>query len=359
MLHASGTWQSYPAGSSGLAGGRVSAIAIDTAKGDRWFGTGAGASVLHASANWQTYDASNSGLASDLVSALAIDPTNGDRWFGTDHGASVLRSDGSWHLYDMSNSGLPENAVTAIAIDGTTGDRWFGTAGGASVLHVDGTWQTYNTANSGLASNDVAAIAIDPSAGNRWLATSGGASVMYGGPVYAITAGPAWINANSYSASYDFSTLVPLGTYSVTVAGAVGSDGIEIAPYSGVTFTVAYAGSITVHTPPPPPDVTARGNGSLTTIWAGWSDNDPSSPVDDYRYAIGTAPGGTDVASWTETAATSVTRSGLNLLAGEKYYVAVTARNGSGLWSTAGVSNDVIGGQATRLVYLPLIERSH
>lgn len=54
-------------------------------------------------------------------------------------------------------------------------------------------------------------------------------------------------------------------------------------------------------------------------------------------------------------AGASVSRSDLNLVQGQSYYVTVQARNTSGLWSVNGVSNRVIGGESR--VYLPAISR--
>ena len=156
---------------------------------------------------------------------------------------------------------------------------------------------------------------------------------------------PQWPSASQYRATYDFTTLVPRGAYSVTVSGARGMDGIEIAPYAGVTFTVDYAGYIADTTPPPPPTVTASVSGT-TTISGRWSANDPQSAITLYRYTIGTTPSGTDVVNWTNVGVTEVVRSELNLLAGQTYYVSVKARNEGGLWSEPGVSNGVVAGVA-------------
>jgi hypothetical protein len=56
-----------------------------------------------------------------------------------------------------------------------------------------------------------------------------------------------------------------------------------------------------------------------------------------------TDQGWTDVVPWTSTGTNnSVTRTGLNLTEGTIYYFTVKAKNGAGLWSTAGNSNGIL-----------------
>jgi hypothetical protein len=397
LLRPDATWQTYNAANSGLAHDGVSDCELDSA-GNVWFGTNGGASVLYANHTWQTFTTSNSGLASDVVQAVATD-ARGNRWFGTmGRGASVLRVDGTWHTYsplsgynnvwdimpdDTGNVwlGVWDGGLQVQRPDGTwdrympgsspildddgntlgmdaAGAVWVGTQFGVSVLRRDGSWLAYTPQNSGLATPVVNALAID-AANNRWFGRweVPGASVLWGGLDYPIVDSPRWLTPTEYQAAFDFTTLVPRDTFTVSVSGVRGSDGVEIAPYAGITFTVDYAGQVTVKTPPPAPIVTARGDGSLTTISGQWSAHDPNSTITGYRYAVGSTSGGTDVINWTDISSTQVVRSGLSLLVGQKYYVSAKARNAGGLWSTSGISNAVIAGQATRLVYLPLLRR--
>ena len=352
VLRVDGTWQTYTISHS------VVAIAVDTA-GNKWFGTDSGVSVLRVDGTWYTYNTSNSGLADDNVWALVTD-TEDSKWVGTEYGGiSVLHANGMWQTYNPSNSGLASNMVYAVAAD-AAGNKWFGTARGASVLHVDGTWQTYNISN-----NFIRAIAVD-AAGNKWFgtgwyyATDGeGVSMLGDGTDYIIINSPQWPTPNLYRAIYDFSTLIPRDVYSLIVSGAQGTDGIEIASYSGITFTVDYAGYISDQTQPPPPTVGAQSNGTTSTISARWSAHDPESSITLYQYAIGSTPGGAEVVNWTTIGVTEVVRSGLSLAKGQTYYVSVKARNEGGLWSEAGISNGVVAGQETRYsqVYLPLLFR--
>ncbi|MGD9641652.1 MAG: lectin like domain-containing protein [Elusimicrobiales bacterium] len=81
--------------------------------------------------------------------------------------------------------------------------------------------------------------------------------------------------------------------------------------------------------------------GSLTQLSANWpASADAESGISAYYYAIGTAPGGTNVAGWTSNGlALSVTRSGLSLTHGQTYYFSVKAMNGAGVFSAETRSN--------------------
>jgi hypothetical protein len=150
--------------------------------------------------------------------------------------------------------------------------------------------------------------------------------------------------------------------YSLTIASAIGTDGIEIAPNSDYSFTVDYAGSVTDQSPPTTPQVTARADGSLSQLTLRWVTSDAESAITTLRYAVGTTPGGTDVVNWTTVAAPSaradanaftIVRRGLRLLPGQVYFVSAQARNASGLWSASGLSNPVGGVD----IYVPFARR--
>jgi len=81
----------------------------------------------------------------------------------------------------------------------------------------------------------------------------------------------------------------------------------------------------------------------LTELHASWTSSDVDSGVAEYRYAIGTSSGGTDVVNWTSVGTdTAVTKTGLKLRAGTTYYFAVKAYNGQGLSSDVGISNGIV-----------------
>ena len=96
-------------------------------------------------------------------------------------------------------------------------------------------------------------------------------------------------------------------------------------------------------TPPSSPSVTDDG---AVQAWpeglhAWWSAVDPESGVVEYRYAIGTQPGATDVGDWEHTTATEVNVD-LELAEGQTYYFSVQARNAANLWSAIGVSDGIV-----------------
>lgn len=356
VLKREGTWQTYDSGNSQLAHDHITAIMVDAAE-NKWFGTdGGGVSVLHADGAWQVFNASNSGLAQDRVTAIERD-AGGNVWCSTDgYGVSVLRTDGLWRSYYTGGSHV-------MAIDGT-GNVWLGHAG-VVVLRADGSWQTYDTSNSGLALGGIRAIAADD-AGNIWFGTYhlnlGAVSVLYSARTHPITDGANWLAPTRYRATYDISTLVPRDTYVLSISEARGTDGIGIAPHSGVTFTVDYAGAIGDTTPPQAPIVTACAGGTMDTLYGSWSASDPESEITLYSFAIGTTPGGGQVVNWTNTTATSLSRTDLNLVPDQPYYLAVKARNEGGLWSVSGVPEGLYAGSNTcttnrSLVYLPLVLR--
>jgi len=333
-------WTIYDSANSGLPDEPVTSIGFDV-DGSIWFGTSGGGMVRFDGATWTTYDTSNSGLPDDYIMSLAVDH-DGVKWFGT-AGTDIVRFDGTtWSVYNYPTTGVPDIAVDR---DGT---KWFATVD-LGVIHFDGlTWTIFDTSNSSLPENQVSEIAIDIN-GSKWFGTSNnGIGILWDGREYPIIANPEWVDPTRYRASYDINALTPARGLLYHGAGCeVGADGIEIVPNAAYSFTVDYAGSIADTTSPNPPSVTAWGDGSTTTLATRWSASDPESAITLYRYAVGTTPGGTDVVNWTTVGVTEVVRSGLNLLAGQTYYVSVKARNEGGLWSEPGISNGVVAGTAT------------
>lgn len=116
---------------------------------------------------------------------------------------------------------------------------------------------------------------------------------------------------------------------------------------AGVWSPIGYSNGITVDaTPPTTPIVTDEGTSttSLTTLVASWSSTDLESGIAQYQYRITRdSINGTVIRGWTSTGnITSVTATGLNLMAGKKYYFGVRARNNAGLWSLAGYSDGIL-----------------
>ena len=176
---------------------------------------------------------------------------------------------------------------------------------------------------------------------------------------YVVLDNAQWLNDTQWRATFDITSLVPRGTYTISISGAKGADGMEIPTDTRFSFVVDYAGQITDQTPPNTPSVIAGGKeGDPSTVEAMWWASDPDSAITGYRYAIGSAPGATDIVNWTITSSTSFTRTGLGLVGGRQYWVMVQARNIGGLWSASGYSA-FIAGQSIRKVFLPLVIRGH
>lgn len=74
---------------------------------------------------------------------------------------------------------------------------------------------------------------------------------------------------------------------------------------------------------------------SLTQLSANWSScSDTNSAIAKYWYAIGTSPGATDIAGWTDNGmSTSATATGLALTNNTIYYFSVKSQDGAGLLS--------------------------
>jgi thermitase len=166
-----------------------------------------------------------------------------------------------------------------------------------------------------------------------------------------------WISDRVWRANYDVTSLVPRGVYTISVSGVKGLDGMPIPTDTQFGFTVDYAGSITDQTPPPAPSLNVDFcANSTTSIGAQWSAYDPNSVITLYRYALGSAANSVEVINWTDIGNTSVTRTGLSLNAGQRYYFSVKARNAGGLWSAA-TSRSFIVGVPCQKVYLPLVRK--
>lgn len=96
--------------------------------GTQWFGTDQGA-ARHTGyitmENWTVYNKEN-GLIDNFVQAIAVDK-KGDVWFGTKSGISVL-SGKTWKSYTIQD-GLNSNNIQCIIVD-KNGVVWFGTDNG-------------------------------------------------------------------------------------------------------------------------------------------------------------------------------------------------------------------------------------
>lgn len=172
---------------------------------------------------------------------------------------------------------------------------------------------------------------------------------------YQVIDNAQWLDSSHWQATFDVTSLIPRGTYMVTINNAKGTDGLTIPPDTQFQFTVDYAGEITDKTPPDPPAVFATGiNANTTTMTAIWSATDQDSVITGYRYAIGSAPGAIDIISWTEINNNQINQGGLNLVEARRYWLSVQARNNGGLWSASGYGS-FVAGQANPQVFLPIV----
>jgi len=367
VLLTSGDWITYTTDNSGLEGQQGTEIAIDSSN-NKWFGqrgTGnpIGVSKLAPDGTWTTYNTTNSGLVSDFIGAIAEDK-EGNIWFGSWHdGISVLTPSRTWITYTTSNSDLVSDSISDIVMD-TKGQIWIATYAGLNIVSPDGVWETFTKDSGNLAGPSVRTVAVQNN-GNAWLGTmvlgfpdSHRVSLFHRNGGYTVSDNSIWLDTSRWQATLDIDALIPRDTYTISISSAKGTDGMEIPTDTRFGFTVDYAGEITDQTPPDPPWVIAGGKESDTsTIEAMWWASDPDSPITGYRYAIGSAPGSADIVNWTRTSNTSMTRSGLSLVEGRQYWLAVQARNVGGLWSASGYS-PFVAGQPFRRVFLPVVLRN-
>ena len=104
-------------------------------------------------------------------------------------------------------------------------------------------------------------------------------------------------------------------------------------------------GIIVDYTSPSTPIVTDDGQycSSASSLHASWVSVDSESGVQRYEYAIGTAQGAEDVVRFTAIGtATQVTRTGLTLGDGIRYYISIRATNNAGLVSMFGASDGIL-----------------
>jgi len=98
-------------------------------------------------------------------------------------------------------------------------------------------------------------------------------------------------------------------------------------------------------TPPTTPVVTDDGpyTESRTQLHATWTSSDPETGIAEHQYQITQdSATGRVIVPWTSTGtATEVTKTGLSLTHGKKYFFSVKAKNGVGLWSAVGVSDGI------------------
>jgi hypothetical protein len=386
-------WTMFDTFNSGLPENIVESM-TSTPDGSVWFGTMGSGAARFDGKEWTVFNTSNSGLPDNTITTMTSTP-DGSVWFGT-MGSGAAHFDGKeWTVFNTSNSGLPDNTITTMTstLDGSV---WFATAGGIACF--DGTLMTISDTWYPVLGAPVTSMIYTPD-GSIWFGTSGSVAARFDGmewilytevnnvtsmastsdgsvlfgthgegiatlwhfPQYYLNLDTNyWVNTVTYHVTLEITSLIPRDDYLIHISGAVGTDGIEIAPTLGFPFTVDYAGAISDTTPPHEPIVEFCAGTSVGNLSATWTAYDPQSSINMYSYAIGTNPGGSDVVNWTSTTATSFSRTNLNLTAGHTYYVAVKARNAGGLWSETGIPSGVVAGSGvctinSRQLFLPMI----
>jgi hypothetical protein len=122
------------------------------------------------------------------------------------------------------------------------------------------------------------------------------------------------------------------------------TDTVVIGPFTQEFYINTGDGDTT-----PPSNITTVNDGTgsdisttylNTTLSANWTaSSDSESRIANYRYAIGTTAGATDILDWTTNSGTNVAKTGLSLNIGSVYYFTVVAVNGAGLESNPTSSN--------------------
>lgn len=157
---------------------------------------------------------------------------------------------------------------------------------------------------------------------------------LNGAPILPSTAATAW----SYTLSLMHGTTV-LQLFTKDLNG-----------HASATLTAAILLDLT---PPTMPVVTDDGvsTPTFTQLHAAWTAGDPETGVAAYEYRIGTTPTGSELVPATGVGgATELTRAGLALIQGQRYYLAVRAQNGVGLWSDWGASDGLYANSTTPIL---------
>lgn len=161
--------------------------------------------------------------------------------------------------------------------------------------------------------------------------TPGGAEIVPWTSIGTTTAVTHSGLALTHNRAYYFSVIAVNGASASSQVGT--SDGITVDATAPTTPVVVDDGQFT---------------GDSTRLHATWSASDPESGISRYEYAAGIVPGGTDVVAWTNVGtSTSVTRTGLALQDGMKYYISVRAYNAVNTASAVGTSDGITVDVAT------------
>lgn len=177
----------YRTDNTDLLDNKVTAVAVDAVRGERWFGTHKGVSRFSAS-GWRNFTTeSEPPLAWDDVTAIGVDPDSGWKYICTVNGPNDFNGVSRLRTapedvdaltapspYNVEWSGLYSANVTAIFVD-VDGTQWFGTDEGFAYHDTTETkayWDIF-TEDEGLISNDVRAV-YKSDDGMAWIGTMRG-----------------------------------------------------------------------------------------------------------------------------------------------------------------------------------------
>ena len=124
----------------------------------------------------------------------------------------------------------------------------------------------------------------------------------------------------------------------------------DISGNASATITTAIALDTS---PPTVPVVTDDGvfTATFSQLHATWTSSDPGSGLAAFEYRIGTTPTGSEVTPTTGIGlAIELTKTGLTLVQGQRYYIAVRAKNGAGSWSDWGVSDGIYANSSAPVI---------
>ncbi len=232
-----------------------------------------------------------------------------------------------------------------ISIRGVNGDWYSGpsTCSSGQKIVTDTTPPTAPVVRDGTSPTEIPVTYSSSVLSANWTASTAPGGSGISGYQYAIGTSAGATNVVGWTSVGNVLGVTKTGlslswgtTYYFTVKATSGA---------GVVGSAANSSGITPQngpgdTPTAPPavyDGTTTGvetpyTTSTTQLSANWSAaSDPQSGITGYQYAIGTTAGGTNVVAWTGLGnVLTVTKTGLSLTNGQKYYFSVKAVNGVG-----------------------------
>lgn len=319
--------------------------------GTVYIGCSAGKFQAYTSSGTLKYTYSVAGGRSIQSSAALA--SDGTTYFGCDDGCLyALKPDGTLKWKFTTN---PLGAIAASPAVGSDGTIYFGTTSGYFYGVYPGGTQRFRAAAGVSASSpaiasdgtiyfgsqDGSLYALSKVGSLRWKHATGGSigsspAVDSNGTVYVGSD-----DGSIYAVSPSGSRLWQYGAgAAVASSPAIGDSRSLYVLVADGTLRRLSADT----TPPDVPAVTDDGEYSTmpSALHASWNSFDAESGISRYEYAIGTAPGAGDVAPFADAGTdTAVTRDGLPLVKGARYYFSVRAINGAGLASEVGVSDGI------------------